>query len=79
MVQCLQPMQMMQPIEEVISLIASRRRIAVNDVEEIFNLPNNSTRSIIDFLLKFEFIKMEDGRYLVLSETCSPFFDEIVP
>jgi len=79
MVQCLQPMQMMQPIEEVISLIASRRRIAVNDVEEIFNLPNNSTRSIIDFLLKFEFIKMEDGRYLVLSETCSPFFDEIMP
>ena len=72
-------MQMMQPIEEVISLIASRRRIAINDVEEIFKLPNNSTRSIIDFLLKFEFIKMEDGRYLVLSETCSPFFDEIMP
>jgi predicted transcriptional regulator of viral defense system len=69
----------MQPIEEVISLIASRRRIAINDVEEIFNLPNNSTRSIIDFLLKFEFIKMVDGRYLVLSETCSPFFDEIMP
>ena len=79
MVQCLQSMQMMQPIEEVISLIASRRRIAINDVEEIFKLPNNSTRSIIDFLLKFEFIKMEDGRYLVLSETCSPFFDEIMP
>jgi hypothetical protein len=72
-------MQIMQPIEEVISLIASRRRIAINDVEEIFNLPNNSTRSIIDFLLKFEFIKMVDGRYLVLSETCSPFFDEIMP
>jgi hypothetical protein len=79
MVQCVQPMQIMQPIEEVISLIASRRRIAINDVEEIFNLPNNSTRSIIDFLLKFEFIKMVDGRYLVLSETCSPFFDEIMP
>jgi predicted transcriptional regulator of viral defense system len=79
MVQCVQPMQIMQPIEDVISLIASRRRIAINDVEEIFNLPNNSTRSIIDFLLKFEFIKMVDGRYLVLSETCSPFFDEIMP
>jgi hypothetical protein len=78
MMRWLQSMQMMQPIEEVISLIASRRRIAINDVEEIFNFPNNSTRSIINFLLKFEFIKMEDDRYLVLSETCSPFFDEIM-
>ena len=71
-------MQMMQPIEEVITLIASRRRIAISDVEEIFNLPKDSTRSIIDFLLKFDFIKIVDGRYLVLSDACSPFFDEIL-
>jgi hypothetical protein len=70
-------MQMMQPIEEVITLIASRRKISVSDVEDIFHLPNDSTRTIIDFLLKFDFIQMVDDRYLVLSDACSPFFDEI--
>jgi hypothetical protein len=71
-------MQMMQPIEEIITLIALRGKISIDDVEQVFKLPNNSTRSIIDFLLKFDFIKMVDGRYLVLSETCTPFFEEIL-
>ena len=71
-------MQMMQPIEEIITLVALRGKISIDDVEQIFRLPNNSTRSIIDFLLKFDFIKIVDGKYLVLSETCTPFFDEIL-
>jgi hypothetical protein len=71
-------MQMMQPIEEIITLVALRGKISVDDVEQIYRLPNNSTRSIIDFLLKFDFIKIVDGKYLVLSETCTPFFDEIL-
>jgi hypothetical protein len=71
-------MQMMQPIEEIITLVALRGKISIDDVEQVFKLPNNSTRSIIDFLLKFDFIKMVDGRYLVLSETCTPFFEEIL-
>ena len=69
---------MMQPIEEIITLVALRGKISVDDVEQIYRLPNNSTRSIIDFLLKFDFIKIVDGKYLVLSETCTPFFDEIL-
>ena len=71
-------MQMLQPIEEIITLVALRGKISIDDVEQIFRLPNNSTRSIIDFLLKFEFIRIVDGKYLVLSETCTPFFDEIL-
>ncbi len=71
-------MQLMQPIEEIITLVAKRGRIAIDDVEQIFNLPNDSTRNIIDFLLRFDFIKIEEGRYLVLSETCMPFFEEII-
>jgi hypothetical protein len=71
-------MQMMQPIEEIITLVALRGKISIDDVEQIFRLPNNSTRSIIDFLLKFDFIRVVDGKYLVLSETCTPFFDEIL-
>ena len=69
---------MMQPIEEIITLVASRGKISIDDVEQIFRLPNNSTRSIIDFLLKFDFIRITDGGYLVLSESCSPFFEEIL-
>jgi hypothetical protein len=71
-------MQMVQPIEEIITLVASRGKVSVDDVEQIFRLPNNSTRNIIDFLLKFEFVKFVDGKYLTLTETCSPFFEEIM-
>jgi hypothetical protein len=71
-------MQVMQPIEEIITLVALRGRISIDDLEQVFRLPNNSTRSIINFLLKFDFVKIIDGKYLVLSETCTPFFDEII-
>ena len=69
---------MTQPIEDVITIIASRRMIAINDVEQILDMPNNSVKTIIDFLLKFDFIKVVQGRYLALSESCSPFFEEIL-
>jgi len=69
---------MPQPIEEIMTLIAIRHRVSVEDVERIFNLPNNSTRSIIDFLVKFDFVRLVEGKYLVLSESCTPFFDEII-
>lgn len=71
-------MQIVQPIEEIITLVASRGKISIDEVEQIFRLPNNSTRNIIDFLLKFEFVKIVDGKYLALSENCSPFFEEIM-
>ncbi len=69
---------MPQPIEEIMTLIAIRHRVSVEDVEQIFNLPNNSTRNIIDFLVKFDFVRLVEGKYLVLSESCTPFFDEII-
>lgn len=68
-------MQKVQPIEEVITLVATRKQIAIDDVERIFKLPNHATRNIIDFLVKFDFIKIK-GKYLTLSEACSPFFEE---
>ena len=71
-------MQVMQPIEDIITLVALRGKISIDDLEQVFRLPNNSTRSIINFLLKFDFVKIIDGKYLVLSETCTPFFDEII-
>ncbi|MGI0037946.1 MAG: hypothetical protein ACRD99_06280 [Nitrososphaera sp.] len=72
-------MQRMQPIEATITLVASHGKISVDDVHQLLRLPNDSTRSIINFLLKFDFIRIVDGKYLVLSDTCSPFFDEIMP
>lgn len=72
-------MQKMQPIEETITLVASRGKISVDDLQQFLGLPNDSTRSIIDFLLKFDFIRIVDGNCLVLSESCTPFFDELMP
>lgn len=68
---------MPQPIEEILTLIAIRGKVLVEDIEQIFDLPNKTTRSILDFLIKFEFVRV-NGKYLVLSETCSPFFEEII-
>ncbi|MGH9991582.1 MAG: hypothetical protein ACREAZ_02925 [Nitrososphaera sp.] len=69
---------MPQPIEEIMTLIAIRHKVSVEDVERIFDLPNNSTRNIIDFLVKFDFVRLMEGKYLVLSDSCTPFFDEII-
>jgi hypothetical protein len=69
---------MPQPIEEIMTLIAIKPRISVEEVELIFNLPGRSTRNIIDFLLKFDFVRMVEGRYLVISESCTPFFEELI-
>ena len=71
-------MQRMQPIEETITLVASRGKISVDDVQKILRLPKDSTRTIVNFLLKFDFIRIVDGKYLTLSDTCTPFFDEIM-
>jgi hypothetical protein len=68
----------MQPIEETITLVASRGRISVDDVQKVLRLPKDSTRTIVNFLLKFDFVRIVDGKYLVLSDTCTPFFDEIM-
>ena len=71
-------MQMMQPIEEIITLVATRRTIPIEEVERIFTLPNQSTRNIIDFLVKFDFLRIVNDRNLTLSESCSPFFEEML-
>ncbi|MGI0016224.1 MAG: hypothetical protein ACREBU_22620, partial [Nitrososphaera sp.] len=62
----------------IMTLIAIRHKVSVEDVERIFDLPNNSTRNIIDFLVKFDFVRLMEGKYLVLSDSCTPFFDEII-
>ena len=72
-------MQRMQPIEETITLVASRGKISLDELQQVLRLPYGSTRSIIDFLLKFDFIRIVDGNYLVLSDTCTPFFEELMP
>ena len=66
------------PIEEIMTLIAIRPKIPVEEIELIFNLPGKSTRNVIDFLLKFDFIRLVQGRYLVMSESCTPFFEELI-
>lgn len=71
-------MQMVQPIEEIITLVATRRTVPIEEVEKIFRLPNESTRNIIDFLVKFDFLRVVNNRSLTLSGSCSPFFEEML-
>ena len=66
------------PIEEIMTLIAIRPKIPVEEIELTINLPGKSTRNVIDFLLKFDFIRLVEGRYLVMSESCTPFFEELI-
>jgi hypothetical protein len=71
-------MQRTQPIEEIITLVATRGKIRIDEIERVFKMPNGSTRNIIEFLLKFDFVRVVNGKYLVLSETCTPFFEELL-
>jgi hypothetical protein len=48
---------MHQPIEEVMTLIAIRPKIPVDEIEQIFDLPGKSTHNIIDFL-EFDFVRL---------------------
>jgi hypothetical protein len=70
--------RLMQPIEEIITLVAMRDKISVDEIKVIFDLPNNATDNIIDFLVKFDFIRLVESRYLSLGDACSQFFEEII-
>ena len=69
-------MQMLQPLDEIMSIVASKGKISLDDLEKVFRFPSSSTRSIVEFLLKFGFVKMVEGNYLILSEVSQPFFEE---
>jgi hypothetical protein len=60
-------------VDDVIGLIAMRGKIMIREIQDIFNLDLKTTRIILDFLVRYDFAKLE-GQSLSLSETCAPFF-----
>jgi hypothetical protein len=62
-------------VDDILVLIATRDKIVVQDILEIFNLDYLITQMILEFLARFDFAKSQ-GHYTMLSKSCRPFFDE---
>ncbi len=64
--------------DEILSLIARKDQIEIADIQDRFGITKQTANSVIDFLVKFGFIEIDDSkRYVRLSEPCKKFFAEI--
>lgn len=64
-------------VEEVLILVWKEYKIDVGNIQHTLNLTRETTSRVIDFLLKFGFVEIDesDGNIMV-SEPCRKFFDE---
>jgi DNA-binding IclR family transcriptional regulator len=64
--------------EEILAVLSKKRRMAIMDVPDRFNVTKETAKLAVDFLLKFGFVEMEDDDgQIKLSEPCAKFFAEI--
>ena len=61
-------------IDDVLALIASKHEITTQDIQDIFKLDITTTHKVLDFLTRFDFVKLE-RQYVVLNETVKSLFD----
>jgi len=61
-------------IDDILALIASKHEITTQDIQDIFKLDNTTTHKVLDFLARFDFVKLE-RQYVVLNETVKSLFD----
>lgn len=64
-------------IDELLALMTVRRNITIRDIQEIFRIDLKATHKILEFLVKFDFVKI-DRHYVELSTTWKPLFDEVL-
>jgi hypothetical protein len=64
-------------IDDVFLLVAIRGEILLRDIQEIFGMRFETAYNIIDFLIKYDFVKVS-GRYITLTDNCRLFFHELV-
>jgi len=61
-------------IEDILALIASKHEITAQDIQDIFKLDITTTHKVLDFLIRFNFVRLE-RQYVVLNETMKSIFD----
>ena len=61
-------------IDDILALIASKHEITTQDIQDIFKLDITTTHKVLDFLTRFDFVKLE-RQYVVLNETMKSLFD----
>jgi len=61
-------------IEDILALIASKHEITTQDIQDIFKLDITTTHKVLDFLTRFDFVKLE-RQYVVLNKTMKSIFD----
>jgi len=60
-------------IEDILALIASKHEITAQDIQDIFKLDITTTHKVLDFLIRFNFVRLE-RQYVVLNETMKSLF-----
>jgi len=65
-------------LDAIISLVARRGEISINEVERALPSSRDSTHDAINFLVKFDFLRLADNKYLSLTEATIPMIDETV-
>lgn len=63
--------------DDVLSLIAEKGHVTINDVQDRLGISKQTARSAVDLLVKFGFAEIDDEGYVRLSEPCKKFFAEI--
>ena len=61
-------------IDDILALIASKHEITTQDIQDVFKLDITTTHRVLDFLTRFDFVKLE-RQYVVLNETMKSLFD----
>jgi hypothetical protein len=64
-------------VDDVLALIAAKDNIVVQEISDILHLDHLVIRLIIEFLIRFDFVKAK-GQRITLNDSCRPFFDEIM-
>lgn len=78
MMRILENSKLQDLLDEIISLVAKRGELTINEVERAFPMSRESAHDAIRFLVKFDFLRLIDNKYLSLTEASIPLIDETV-
>jgi hypothetical protein len=64
-------------VDDILALIAIKRKVTINDISQIFCINPNVTKMVVDFLVRFDFVEFREDNVMI-SKTWNPFFDEML-
>jgi len=65
-------------VDDVLDLIRIRHKISIQDIQDILSLDTGTTKMILDFLARFDFVILQ-GRNVLFNKSCKLFFEEMLP